>query len=197
MAVMIVLKVLILYVIMLYYDVSKYMYAPQNVENISMLLYYKGSDEDDETIAGYHEPILEAKDPYALRPMPYLIGTSGFFESDDVGIGDFESEGVFVWITGCVSVFLYMCVHVCLICLPFLCVGVVCMYMNVYVLVHVYVPVYVFVCLCVYICLCVYVLICTYVSVCVCVCVCVYICTYVYSHSMHNYVVAISFITGT
>ena len=61
-----------------------------------MLLCYTGSDEDDEIIAGYHEPILEAKDPYALRPMPYLIGTSGFFQTDDVGIGEFESEGVFV-----------------------------------------------------------------------------------------------------
>ena len=168
-AVVIVLKVLILYVIMLYYDVSKYMYAPQNVENISMLLCYKGSDEDDETIAGYHEPILEAKDPYALRPMPYLIGTSGFFESDDVGIGDYESEGVFVRMTGCVSVSLYMCVRVCLICLPFLCVGVVCMYISTcaYICTRVCVSVCLFVCPCVYICLCVYVLICTYVNVCV------------------------------
>jgi len=29
--------------------------------------------------------------------MPYLIGTSGFFELDDVGIKEFGSEGVYVY----------------------------------------------------------------------------------------------------
>ena len=85
-----------------------------------MLLCYTGSDEDDEAIAGYHEPILEAKDPYALRPMPYLIGTSGFFQSDDVGIAEFESEGVFVWMTGRMSVYLYVRMYVCVF--RFVCV---------------------------------------------------------------------------
>ena len=53
-------------------------------------------DDDDEAISGFHEPILEAKDPYALRPMPYLIGTAGVFESEDVGIGEFGSESTYI-----------------------------------------------------------------------------------------------------
>jgi len=56
-----------------------------------------GSDsDDDEAVSGYHEPLLEAKDPYALRPMPYLIGTGGFFSAEDVGISELptDSEGV-------------------------------------------------------------------------------------------------------
>jgi len=42
------------------------------------LIFFASSDDDDEAIQGYHEPILEAKDPYSLRPMPYLIVTSSF-----------------------------------------------------------------------------------------------------------------------
>ena len=63
-------------------------------------------------MSGYHEPLLEAKDPYALRPMPFLIGTSEFFSAEDVGIGELptDSEGV------CVCVCVYVCarVRVCL-----------------------------------------------------------------------------------
>jgi len=63
-----------------------------------------GSDsDDDEAVSGYHEPLLEAKDPYALRPMPYLIGTGGFFQAEDVGIGELptDSEG---WYSTCMGV---------------------------------------------------------------------------------------------
>ena len=39
-----------------------------------------------------HEPILEAKDTYALRPLPYRIGTAAFLAEEDVGLGDFPSD---------------------------------------------------------------------------------------------------------
>merc|ERR1712135_263456 len=38
------------------------------------------------------EVIREAKDPYVIRPLPYLIGSRGFHENDDVGIGDIFSS---------------------------------------------------------------------------------------------------------
>ena len=61
-------------------------------------------------MSGYHEPLLEAKDPYALRPMPFLIGTSEFFSAEDVGIGELptDSEGV------CVCMCVRVCVCVCM-----------------------------------------------------------------------------------
>jgi hypothetical protein len=34
------------------------------------------------------EPLLEPKDPYILRPLPYLIGTSEFMQDNYVGLGD-------------------------------------------------------------------------------------------------------------
>ena len=62
-----------------------------------------GSDsDDDEAVSGYHEPLLEAKDPYALRPMPYLIGTSGFFSAEDVGIGELPTDSEGVCVCACV-----------------------------------------------------------------------------------------------
>ena len=32
--------------------------------------------------------MLEAKDPYIFRPLPFLIGTADFMQDDYVGLGD-------------------------------------------------------------------------------------------------------------
>ena len=46
------------------------------------------SDEEDENgVRMMMEPILEPKDRYVLRPLPYLIGTTEFMTHDDIGIG--------------------------------------------------------------------------------------------------------------
>ncbi|GFO01853.1 WASH complex subunit 2 [Plakobranchus ocellatus] len=50
------------------------------------------SDSEDEDTAYKAEPILEAKDPYITRPMPYLIGTPQFMEDDNVGLTEDVSE---------------------------------------------------------------------------------------------------------
>ena len=39
-----------------------------------------------------HDPILEPKDTYALRPLPYRIGTAAFLAEEDVGLGDYPSD---------------------------------------------------------------------------------------------------------
>ena len=50
-------------------------------------------DEFEESYAeGYsHEPILEPKDSYGVRPLPLQIGTPAFLAEDDVGLGDYAS----------------------------------------------------------------------------------------------------------
>ena len=45
-------------------------------------------DDDDEDAGIVIEPLLEPKDPYILRPLPYLIGTSEFMQDNYVGLGD-------------------------------------------------------------------------------------------------------------
>ncbi|CAF3417233.1 unnamed protein product [Rotaria sp. Silwood1] len=45
-------------------------------------------DDDDEDVGVPIEPILEPKDPYIFRPLPYLIGTTEFMQDDFVGLGD-------------------------------------------------------------------------------------------------------------
>ncbi|XP_064173801.1 WASH complex subunit 2A isoform X2 [Anguilla rostrata] len=50
------------------------------------------SESEDEEIADRVEPILEPKDLYVDRPLPYLIGSQHFMEQDDVGLGDLSSE---------------------------------------------------------------------------------------------------------
>ncbi|KAL0964594.1 hypothetical protein UPYG_G00326180 [Umbra pygmaea] len=50
------------------------------------------SDSEDEEVADRVEPILEPKDLYVDRPLPYLIGSQLFMEQDDVGLGDLSSE---------------------------------------------------------------------------------------------------------
>ncbi|KAJ8361516.1 hypothetical protein SKAU_G00180410 [Synaphobranchus kaupii] len=50
------------------------------------------SDSEDEEVADRVEPILEPKDLYVDRPLPYLIGSQHFMEQDDVGLGDLSSE---------------------------------------------------------------------------------------------------------
>ncbi|XP_076818710.1 uncharacterized protein LOC143464672 isoform X4 [Clavelina lepadiformis] len=47
-------------------------------------------DEDDPLPAD--DVILEAKDPYVTRPLPYLIGSRNFIDEDDVGVGDLLSS---------------------------------------------------------------------------------------------------------
>ena len=50
------------------------------------------SDSEDEERDRYRpEPILEAKDPYLHRPLPYLIGSQAFAQDDDVGLIDLPS----------------------------------------------------------------------------------------------------------
>ena len=50
-------------------------------------------DDEDVGTAGDAEPILVAKDPYLLRPLPHIIGSGQFFQSDEVGLMLAESEG--------------------------------------------------------------------------------------------------------
>ncbi|KAJ8248588.1 hypothetical protein GJAV_G00243600 [Gymnothorax javanicus] len=50
------------------------------------------SDSEDEEAADRVEPILEPKDLYVDRPLPYLIGSQQFMEQEDVGLGDLSSE---------------------------------------------------------------------------------------------------------
>ena len=44
-----------------------------------------------------HEPILEPKDHYSLRPLPLRIGTSDFLAEDDVGLVDYPSDSEGEW----------------------------------------------------------------------------------------------------
>ncbi|XP_006815327.1 uncharacterized protein LOC100375570, partial [Saccoglossus kowalevskii] len=50
------------------------------------------SDSEDDDVAYKNDPILEPKDLYAHRPLPYLIATPAFMQDDDVGLGDIPSE---------------------------------------------------------------------------------------------------------
>ncbi|XP_051503756.1 WASH complex subunit 2C-like isoform X2 [Myxocyprinus asiaticus] len=50
------------------------------------------SDSEDEEALEKVEPILEAKDLYVDRPLPYLIGSQAFMDQDDVGLGDLSSD---------------------------------------------------------------------------------------------------------
>ncbi|XP_076830627.1 WASH complex subunit 2A isoform X2 [Brachyhypopomus gauderio] len=50
------------------------------------------SDSEDEEAADREEPILEPKDLYVDRPLPYLIGSQAFMEQDDIGLGDLSSD---------------------------------------------------------------------------------------------------------
>ncbi|XP_010222960.1 PREDICTED: WASH complex subunit FAM21-like [Tinamus guttatus] len=50
------------------------------------------SDSEEEESNGRLELILEPKDLYIDRPLPYLIGSQQFMEQDDVGLGDLSSE---------------------------------------------------------------------------------------------------------
>ncbi|XP_056350632.1 LOW QUALITY PROTEIN: WASH complex subunit 2A-like [Oenanthe melanoleuca] len=50
------------------------------------------SDSEEEESNEKMELILEPKDLYIDRPLPYLIGSQQFMEQDDVGLGDLSSE---------------------------------------------------------------------------------------------------------
>ncbi|KAM9726555.1 WASH complex subunit 2 isoform 3-T3 [Menidia menidia] len=50
------------------------------------------SDSEDEEATDRVEAILEPKDLYVDRPLPYLIGSQAFMEQDDVGLGDLSSD---------------------------------------------------------------------------------------------------------
>ena len=49
-------------------------------------------DEFGESVEVSHDPILEPKETYGLRPLPYRIGTPAFLGEEDVGLGDYSSE---------------------------------------------------------------------------------------------------------
>lgn len=51
------------------------------------------SDSEDEEVNERVDPILEPKDLYLDRPLPYLIGSQLFMQQEDVGLGDLSSEG--------------------------------------------------------------------------------------------------------
>uniref|UniRef100_A0A8C7X5A0 FAM21/CAPZIP domain-containing protein n=1 Tax=Oryzias sinensis TaxID=183150 RepID=A0A8C7X5A0_9TELE len=55
------------------------------------------SDSEDEDAADKEEAILEPKDLYVDRPLPYLIGSQAFMEQDDVGLGDLSSDEMSVY----------------------------------------------------------------------------------------------------
>uniref|UniRef100_A0A3B3H5P7 FAM21/CAPZIP domain-containing protein n=1 Tax=Oryzias latipes TaxID=8090 RepID=A0A3B3H5P7_ORYLA len=55
------------------------------------------SDSEDEDAADREEAILEPKDLYVDRPLPYLIGSQAFMEQDDVGLGDLSSDEMSVY----------------------------------------------------------------------------------------------------
>uniref|UniRef100_A0A803VCP7 WASH complex subunit 2C n=1 Tax=Ficedula albicollis TaxID=59894 RepID=A0A803VCP7_FICAL len=50
------------------------------------------SDSEEEESNERMDLILEPKDLYIDRPLPYLIGSQQFMEQDDVGLGDLSSE---------------------------------------------------------------------------------------------------------
>ncbi|XP_062926810.1 WASH complex subunit 2A isoform X3 [Mobula hypostoma] len=50
------------------------------------------SDSEDEETTERVEHLLEPKDLYVDRPLPYIIGSSQFMKEDDVGLGDLSSE---------------------------------------------------------------------------------------------------------
>ncbi|XP_034059644.1 WASH complex subunit 2C isoform X2 [Gymnodraco acuticeps] len=50
------------------------------------------SDSEDEEVTDRLEAILEPKDLYVDRPLPYLIGSHAFMNQEDVGLGDLSSD---------------------------------------------------------------------------------------------------------
>ncbi|XP_069466646.1 WASH complex subunit 2C isoform X2 [Ambystoma mexicanum] len=50
------------------------------------------SDSEEEEVNERVGPILEPKDLYIDRPLPYIIGSQLFMEQEDVGLGEFSSE---------------------------------------------------------------------------------------------------------
>lgn len=63
-----------------------------NVGNLDRTL-----DVDDEFEESYaegfsHEPILEPKDTYGLRSLPFRIGSAAFLAEDNIGLEDLPSD---------------------------------------------------------------------------------------------------------
>ncbi|CAL9688326.1 unnamed protein product [Knipowitschia caucasica] len=50
------------------------------------------SDSEDEEAPDREDAILEPKDLYVDRPLPFLIGSQAFMEQEDVGLGDLSSD---------------------------------------------------------------------------------------------------------
>ncbi|CAI5774183.1 Hypothetical predicted protein [Podarcis lilfordi] len=68
-------------------------YGLQVLDNAFEQLDIKAGNSDSEEETNERiELILEPKDLYIDRPLPYLIGSQLFMEQDDVGLGDFSSE---------------------------------------------------------------------------------------------------------
>ena len=49
-------------------------------------------EEFESSYAEGYEPIVEPKDPYGLRALPFRIGTSDFLNEDNVGLEDLPSD---------------------------------------------------------------------------------------------------------
>ncbi len=49
-------------------------------------------EEFESSYAEGYEPILEPKDPYGLRALPFRIGTVDFLNEDNVGLEDLPSD---------------------------------------------------------------------------------------------------------
>lgn len=50
------------------------------------------SDSEDDEVTDRVDAILEPKDLYVDRPLPYLIGSQAFMEQEEVGLGDLSSD---------------------------------------------------------------------------------------------------------
>ena len=55
------------------------------------------TDVDEEFEESYaeefsHEPILEPKDTYGLRPLPFRIGSRPFLDEENIGLEDLPSD---------------------------------------------------------------------------------------------------------
>ena len=59
-----------------------------------MCCMYVVDDDFEESYAEEFspEPILEPKDTYSLRPLPFRIGSSAFLTEDNIGLEDLPSD---------------------------------------------------------------------------------------------------------
>ncbi len=69
---------------------------PKDIKRSDSLGTHYDEDEDEEEATGDEKSdelvIYEAKDPYVLRSLPYLIGSQAFLDHDHVGLKDLDSD---------------------------------------------------------------------------------------------------------